>query len=487
MLSSLLGLETGSTLDKWRSLTGEAYRQRETSPVTTSDLARLQAPVAYTDVRLRINTMRAIFGAALSALGITGLTQGLDPAAWILLIGLYLTVDALWRRHHGSSALPMLVTDILAIGAIAIVRDDAGLIGAVAFLYVFTGSMLLLRFPMAIGVIGTAVIIAIVAAFARPMLDPEVSGARQVVLDLVVVGAIVAIVATLLYSAVQALHASTLQHQEALNAERRVVELKDEFVSMVSHEFRTPLTSIAGFSATLRAGWDSLTREEIDEFLVIMRQEAQHLSSLVEDVLVIPRIEAGRLRLSSQEFDLAAEVAATSRLVFADTGKEVNAAIPGGVLVNADRGRTGQVLRNLFDNARKYGGDAVEIEGEAGTNTYTITVSDNGPGIAESDWERVFEHFEQVTKGDARSDEGVGLGLPIARQLARAMDGDVWYVPRFPTGASFRFSMPLSRIIPDTGAEGGEPGKDLETTTGPTRPGTTDPETIGPAAEPPAS
>jgi signal transduction histidine kinase len=102
-----------------------------------------------------------------------------------------------------------------------------------------------------------------------------------------------------------------------------------------------------------------------------------------------------------------------------------------------------------MDNARKYGGDDIQIDGEAGIDTYTITVSDNGPGIAEEDWERVFEHFEQATKGDARSEEGVGLGLPIARQLARAMGGDVWYRPRFPTGASFLFSMPLSKIIPN--------------------------------------
>lgn len=419
--------------------------------MSTSDLARVQAPVEYTDVRSHLNTMRAIFGGALSILAISGLVQGLDRAPWVLLIGLYVTGDALWRRGHGTSAIPMLVTDTLAIGAISLLRDEPGLIGAVAFLYILTGAMLLLRVPIAFAVIGFAVLVAIPASIIRPGMDPDVSVTREMVLDLVVVIAIAAIMATLLYGAVQALHASTLRHQTALNAERRAVELKDEFVSMVSHEFRTPLTSIAGFSDTLRTSWDELSREEVDEFLIIMRQEAQHLSSLVEDILVIPRIEAGRLRLRSHEFDLAAEVAATSRLVFADTGKEVNAAIPGGVMVDADRGRTGQVLRNLFDNARKYGGDAVEIEGEAGTDTYTIMVSDNGPGIAEGDWERVFEHFEQVTKGDARSDEGVGLGLPIARQLARAMGGDVWYVPRFPTGASFRFSMPLSRIIPDTG------------------------------------
>lgn len=419
--------------------------------MSTSDLARLEAPVAYTDVRSRLNTMRAIFGGALSILAISGLTDGLDPAPWVLLIGLYVTGDALWRRGHGSNAVPLLITDIVAIGGIAMLREDPGLIGASGFLYVLTGALLLLRVPVAIGVIGVATVVAVPATTVRPIVDPNVSVTREMVLDIAVVTAIGAIMATLLYSAVQALHASTLRHENALNTERRAVELKDEFVSMVSHEFRTPLTSIAGFSDTLRANWAELSSEEIEEFLVIIRQEAQHLSSLVEDILVIPRIEAGRLRLRSQEFDLAAEVAATTRLVFADTGTEVNAAIPGGVMVDTDRGRTGQVLRNLLDNARKYGGDSVEIEGEAGTDAYTIAISDNGPGIAEGDWERIFEHFEQVTKGDARSDEGVGLGLPIARQLARAMGGDVWYVPRFPTGASFRFSMPLSRIIPEAG------------------------------------
>ena len=410
--------------------------------------------------------MRALFGIALTILAITGLTAGLDAAPWVLLVGVYLSGDALWRRGHGTSAIPMLVTDIIIIGILSMMRDEPGLVEAVAFLYVLTGALLLLRIPVAIVVIGFAIAVGIPAAILRSIMDPDLSATREMVLDIVVVVAIGAIMATLLYGAVQALHASTLRHQTALNAERRAVELKDEFVSMVSHEFRTPLTSIAGFSETLRATWSELSSEEIEEFLIIMRQEAQHLSSLVEDILVIPRIEAGRLRLRTNEFDLAAEVAATSRLVFADTGKDVNAAIPGGVMVKADRGRTGQVLRNLMDNARKYGGDAVEIEGEAGTEIYTISISDNGPGIAEADWERVFEHFEQVSKGDSRSDEGVGLGLPIARQLARAMGGDVWYVPRFPTGASFRFSMPLSRIIPEAAIPGSPEGASPEVPSG---------------------
>ncbi|MDJ0497303.1 MAG: HAMP domain-containing sensor histidine kinase [Acidimicrobiia bacterium] len=419
--------------------------------MSTLNLTQLEAPVAYTDVRSQLNTMRGIFGLVLTILGVAGLLDGLEPAPWVLILGAYLVVDASWRRGRGTSAVPMLVTDIVVFGVLAIVRDDPGLIEAAAFFYVLTGALLLLRIPAAVAVVAVAIALGIPALLIRPISDPNVNALRQGIVDIVVIAAIAGLMATLLYGAVQALNASTLRHQTALDAERRAVELKDEFVSMVSHEFRTPLTSIAGFSETLRASWDELSQEEIEEFLIIMRQEAHHLSNLVEDILVIPRIEAGRLRLRPQEFDLAAEVAATSRLVFADTGREILTSIPGGVMVRADRGRVGQVLRNLMDNARKYGGDTVEIDGEAATDIYTISVSDNGPGIVESDWERVFEHFEQGTKGDARLDEGVGLGLPIARQLARAMGGDVWYVPRFPTGASFRFSMLLSRIIPETG------------------------------------
>jgi signal transduction histidine kinase len=380
----------------------------------------------------------------------------------------------------------MLLTDIFVFSAIAILRDDPGLIEASAFLYILTGALLLLRIPTAAAVIVAAIAVGVPASIVRPISDPNVSSARQMALDIVAIASIAGIMATLLYGAVQALNAATVRHRTALSAERRAVELKDEFVSMVSHEFRTPLTSIAGFSETLRSSWAELTDEEIEEFLIIMRQEAHHLSNLVEDILVIPRIEAGRLRLRPQEFDLAAEVAATSRLVFADTGKEINASIPGGVMVKADRGRVGQVLRNLMDNARKYGGDAVEIDGEARTDIYTISVSDNGPGIVEDDWERVFEHFEQGTKGDARSEEGVGLGLPIARQLARAMGGDVWYVPRFPTGASFRFSMPLLRIIPDSAAAALRPQPTEVETASIRQPAGSDTETR-PSAEPSAS
>jgi two-component system phosphate regulon sensor histidine kinase PhoR len=255
----------------------------------------------------------------------------------------------------------------------------------------------------------------------------------------------IAIIAQLLISAGQSLHAAIERQRAALESERRASQLKDEFVSMVSHELRTPLTSIAGFTDTLRESWQRLSPEEIDEFLVIMRREAAHLNNLVEDILVIPRLEAGHLRLDATDLDLRAEAFRTGQLVFQDTDREFAVAIPGGVVVYADQVRLEQVLRNLLENAFKYGGDQVLIEGEAQADHYRVVVSDNGPGVPEADQQRIFEHFEQVTKGDARSDQGVGLGLPIARTLARAMGGDLWYEPRFPIGSQFCFTIQLAQ------------------------------------------
>ncbi len=419
------------------------------TPVSTPDLARIQAPVAYAEVRKRVNTVRALLGVVLVTLALAGMIE--TNSRWSAVVAAYLVGDGLMRRNHGTSALPMLLTDTVVFAGIELLKGEVGISLAATFLYLLTGALLLLPIPQAAALVGTALAVGIPVAILAPLGDPQLSETKASVFDIVSVVLMSLLVGSLLYGAVQALHASTMRHRAALAAERRAVELKDEFVSMVSHEFRTPLTSIAGFSETLRSNWADLDPEEIDEFLIIMRQEAHHLSDLVEDILVIPRIEAGRLRLRPQEFDLANEIAATARLVFAQTGKEIDTSVPGGVIVKADRGRTGQILRNLFDNARKYGGDSVQIAGEEGTDIYTVTVADNGPGIAEGDWERIFEHFEQLNKGDSRAADGVGLGLPIARQLARAMGGDVWYAPRFPRGASFRFSLQLSKIIPQAG------------------------------------
>ncbi|MGD2060517.1 MAG: HAMP domain-containing sensor histidine kinase [Acidimicrobiia bacterium] len=230
--------------------------------------------------------------------------------------------------------------------------------------------------------------------------------------------------------------------------------IKNDFVALVSHELRTPLTSIAGFSDTLLESWQDLPTEEVDEFLSIINRQAIFLGDLVEDVLVIPRLEANRLRLDPELFDLGDLIEDVAQMVFPNGGRKSSlVSLPDGVRVFADRRRVQQVLRNVMENARKYGGDQILVEGFVLGDQYLIIVSDNGPGVPDEETKKVFEDFEQLSKGDARDSSGMGLGLPIARRLARAMGGDVWYERRFPTGARFCYSLPLNRrnVLGDEG------------------------------------
>jgi signal transduction histidine kinase len=222
--------------------------------------------------------------------------------------------------------------------------------------------------------------------------------------------------------------------------------IKNDFVALVSHELRTPLTSIAGFSDALIESWSTLPSEEIDEFLSIIHRQAIYLGDLVEDVLVIPSLEANRLRLDPGLFDLGELIEDVAQMVFPNGGRKSSlVSLPDGVRVYADRRRVQQVIRNVMENARKYGGDQILVEGAVLGDQYLIVVSDNGPGVPDEETQQVFEDFEQLSKGDARDSTGMGLGLPIARRLARAMGGDVWYERRFPTGARFCYSLPLNR------------------------------------------
>ena len=237
---------------------------------------------------------------------------------------------------------------------------------------------------------------------------------------------------------------ANLRQRRAVAAAEEAHSIKNDFVAMVSHELRTPLTSIAGFADALLSDWRDLPDSEVDEFLTYIHKQALYLGDLVEDVLVIPRLEAGRLRFRPEVFDLGKVVHEVTDVLVASGERNAVVSMPTGVMVDADPKRVQQVVRNLMENDRKYGGEQVLVEGFGYGDHYVVVVADNGPGVPDTSVERIFEHFEQLSKGDARSSSGIGLGLPIARRLARAMGGDVWYERRFPTGSRFCFSLPLT-------------------------------------------
>ena len=238
------------------------------------------------------------------------------------------------------------------------------------------------------------------------------------------------------------------REREVIRLSEEADTLKNDFVAMVSHELRTPLTTIAGFADILVRSWEDLPQEEVNEFLSIINRQSIYLGDLVEDVLVIPRLEVNRLPLEPELFDLGDLIEDVALMVFPSGEKKTSlVSLPDGVRVFADRRRVQQVMRNLMENARKYGGDQIMIEGFVMGDQYLVIISDNGPGVPDEETRRVFENFEQLSKGDTREALGIGLGLPIARRLARAMGGDVWYERRFPTGARFCYSLPLRRRV----------------------------------------
>ena len=406
-----------------------------------------RAPIDYGEIRRPYNTVRAWASAGFFVIiGLRALLTS-EPTAVILLIPLVaIFVDALYRRSNpGTGPLPALLLDTGTIGLGLIYHGpDPGLYGLTMVLVLLIGAVMLPPVQaLVLGVLLAALMAlgfwldSLGVPFAGVVLDSEES---LIVYEVIVVGWFVVVAAAVMFLGMRLVLAQQDRSAEALAVERRAVELKNEFVSMVSHELRTPLTGIAGFNDTLAESWRRLPTEDVDEFLSIIGRETDHLANLVEDILVIPRLEAGQLRLDFEELDLATEIHKVGGIVLSET--DFSVAVPSGVVVEADRTRLRQVLRNLLENARKYGGDEVVIEGErAETGLYVVSVSDNGPGVAAGDRERIFEHFEQLSTGDARTSQGVGLGLPIARKLCRAMGGDLWYAERFPTGAIFRFSL----------------------------------------------
>ena len=408
-----------------------------------------RAPIPYADVRRPYNTIRAV-GALLFIVGVLVWSYLTDTTAGLITIlpAAVVFVDALYRRNHGLSALPAEIMGTTAIGVALVLRGPAPGIYGLAIVWVLISTSLILPVRQAIALVmyilaWAAVAVALFTFTDLPLVGIVEGSAAEGLVDRVAAFVFVATISIVMIGAIRTVLRSQDQQAEALAQERRAVQLKNEFVSMVSHELRTPLTGIAGFTDTLAESWMALPPDEIDEFLQIMRHENEHLSNLVEDILVIPRLEAGQLRLKPEEFDLAAEAHSVAGMILDDDAYSVS--IPPNVVVLTDRGRLRQVLRNLLENAKKYGGDEVLIDGELyGPGLYRVAVSDNGSGIDEGDRNRIFKHFEQLSTGDARAQQGVGLGLPIARKLSRAMGGDLWYEDRFPVGARFCFSVRLS-------------------------------------------
>ncbi|HEX7437621.1 MAG TPA: PAS domain S-box protein [Caldimonas sp.] len=256
----------------------------------------------------------------------------------------------------------------------------------------------------------------------------------------------------------EALEIADQRREEILEAERnarieaqRAIRIKDEFLATLSHELRTPLSSILGWTQILKRKADSLNPEELERGLDVIDRNARAQVRLIEDLLDLSRIMAGKVRLDLQQASMLDIV--QSAIESAEPGARAKDIRLGAILdpnpppVSADGGRLQQVVWNLLSNAIKFTpkGGQIQVVLQRVNSSIELSVSDTGIGIPESFLPHVFDRFSQKDASTTRSFGGLGLGLAISKQLVELHGGTIRASSRGEgLGATFFVQLPLS-------------------------------------------
>lgn len=237
---------------------------------------------------------------------------------------------------------------------------------------------------------------------------------------------------------------------EDVREQKRVERLKQEFISTVSHELRTPLTAIAGSLSLVKSGVLGTLPPEVLNLVTIAHDSSQRLTLLINDLLDMDKLIAGKMTLALQKLDAAQliERAVRENQPYADKySVQLNYVGPTNpILVTADEQRFIQVMTNLLSNAAKFTADnsTVEISVETLEDHLRICVRDQGMGIPPEFQDKIFSQFSQADASDTRRRGGTGLGLAISKRLVEMMNGHIGYETTQGQGTCFYFDLPLS-------------------------------------------
>ncbi|HEY6293755.1 MAG TPA: ATP-binding protein [Terriglobia bacterium] len=240
--------------------------------------------------------------------------------------------------------------------------------------------------------------------------------------------------------------------REVEQQRRRQAELKDEFLSHVSHELRSPLTAIYQFTTLVLDGLAGDLNLQQREYLGIALRNVQQLRTMIEDILIVTRAEVGKLQIEPRALGLselihqtldALRVQAAERNVALET--QISPDLPS---VYADPTRTRQVLSNLIENGIKYAGEGARISVKAGISGeepqfVRVAVIDNGPGLSREQAACVFDRLYQAGDPASAGRKGLGLGLFISKQLVQAHGGRIGLESEPGRGCSFFFTLPV--------------------------------------------
>lgn len=386
----------------------------------------------------RVRRRPPVYAASAIVMAVTSLALRDTAALWIATGLAILAAVAVLRRPARETVLTYSA-DTLALGAgvLWIGLDPLAamaLWSAIVVVAYFGLPRRHARFVFAAAV--TVIAITLFADGRLALLDLSAGGGTTVSVALTAIG--FGYLATVVPSLADTTRQVLRSADESTAVQRREAEFRADLASMVAHELRNPLAGIKGFIGVLASEGDRLPPDERAEYLAIVESQTASLEGIVEDLLVAVQSEQGKVKVDRRPFDVGPLI---NRVVIelgpgaADT---VTVDVEPWCSASGDPSRVSQILRNLLSNARKYGGPNVVLRCEAVGEMVRITVHDDGSGIAPSQVERVFERFE----GTATGSGGYGLGLPIARELAQAMGGDLTYEQGH--GAKFVLTLPVA-------------------------------------------
>ena len=228
---------------------------------------------------------------------------------------------------------------------------------------------------------------------------------------------------------------------------------KSEFLANMSHELRTPLNAVIGFSEVLLEKMFGDLNEKQEEYLQDILTSGQHLLSLINDILDLSKVEAGRMELELDAFSLA-ETLENGLTMIRERASRHGIALsldldPDIGLVEADERKVKQVVFNLLSNAVKFtpDGGQVKVLARLAGEEVQVAVQDTGIGVAAADQEHIFEEFRQVGQEAAAKSEGTGLGLTLSRKFVELHGGRIWVESRVGAGSTFTFSLPVRRPV----------------------------------------
>jgi len=234
-----------------------------------------------------------------------------------------------------------------------------------------------------------------------------------------------------------------------ITKQKRLENIRKEFVANVSHELRTPLAVIKGYVETLVDGQDSVSPVDREKFLKTIQRHTERLNSLLEDLLALSRLESAQPGLARERCELPSFLAGTVeelRALPAAAGHEIKLKLdPALGPAFLDPLKLGQVFENLVGNALKYTprGSSIELAVRIHpADTIEVCVRDDGPGIPAEDLPHIFERFYRVDKGRSREKGGTGLGLSIVKHIVQLHGGRVWAESRVGQGTAFYFTLP---------------------------------------------